>query len=436
MSNICSAPAVIETVRIARLGSRGEGVAKTARGEAFVAGALPGDVVEIEGAGERAALVRIVEPSPDRIAAICPLFGACGGCAVQALAPAAYATWKRGLVVNALAQAGFAEAERLVAPLIDAHGAGRRRATLHVRAAGHGEGLRVVAGFTRARTHDVIDIDACPVLAPALAPAFDIARAIGRILAPLGKPLDVQATATEGGLDIDVRGAGATPEPLRQALVALAGAQSLARLSLHGVALSELHPPRLRMGAAFVVPPPGGFLQATEAGEAALAGLVTEDVGAARRLADLFCGCGPFALRLAARADVTAIDSDEAAIAALDRAARAAGLGRVTAQRRDLFRRPLTEDELAGFDAVVFDPPRAGAEAQARALATSAVETVVAVSCAPGTFARDARLLVAGGYALERVTPVDQFRFSAHVELVALFRKPKKAGKKRGLLSR
>jgi 23S rRNA (uracil1939-C5)-methyltransferase len=427
---------VTEIVRIARLGSRGEGVAATARGLAYVAGALPGETVEIEGAGERAALLRIVEPSPERIGAICPLFGSCGGCAVQTLAGAPYAQWKRGLVVTALAQAGFADAEDRVGALVEAHGAGRRRVTLHVRAHGHGEGLRVIAGFARARSHEIIDIAACPLLAPGLADAFDIAREIGRALAALGKPLDVQATATDGGLDVDLRGAGAIDEALRQALVALAQAEDLARLSLHGVTLSERRPPRLAMGRALVIPPAGGFLQATAAGEAALATRVLDALAGARRIADLFCGCGPFALRLADHAEVTAIDSDAAAIAALDRAARGLGSGRIAAQRRDLFRRPLDVAELQGFDGAVLDPPRAGAREQARMLAASDVERVVAVSCAPGSFARDARLLVEGGYTLESVTPVDQFRFSAHVELVALFRKPKKAGKKRGLLSR
>lgn len=436
MSNSCSGRGVTEIVRIARLGSRGEGVAATARGPAYVAGALPGETVEIEGAGERAALVRVVEPSSARIDAICPLFGSCGGCAVQTLAPARYAAWKRGLVVTALAQAGFADAEERVGALVEAHGAGRRRVTLHVRTHGHGEGLRVIAGFARARSHEIIDIAACPVLAPGLVGAFDIAREVGRLLATLGKPLDVQATATEGGLDVDIRGAGAIDEALRQALVALAREQDLARLSLHGVTLSERRPPRLAMGRALMVPPSGGFLQATATGEAALAARVVEALAGARRIADLFCGCGPFALRLADLAEVTAVDSDEAAIAALDRAARGLGSGRITAERRDLFRRPLAAAELAGFDGVVFDPPRAGAEAQARMLAASEVERVVAVSCAPGTFARDARLLADGGYTMESVTPVDQFRFSAHVELVALFRKPKKAGKKRGLFSR
>lgn len=425
-----------EIVRIARLGSRGEGVAATARGPAYVAGALPGESVEIEGTGERAALLRVVAPSPERIDAICPLFGSCGGCAVQTLAGAPYAAWKRGLVVTALAQAGFADAEQLVGALVEAHGAGRRRVTLHVRAHGHGEGLRVIAGFARARSHEIIDIAACPVLAPTLSGAFDIARRIGRVLAALGKPLDVQATATDSGLDVDIRGAGAIDETTKQALVTLAQAEDLARLSLHGVTLSERRPPRLAIGRALVVPPPGGFLQATAAGEEALATRVVAALAGARRIADLFCGCGPFALRLAGQAEVTAIDADEAAIAALDRAARGLGSGRIAAQRRDLFRRPLTAAELAGFDGVVFDPPRAGAQEQARMLAASEVERVVAVSCAPGTFARDARLLAEGGYMLESVTPVDQFRFSAHVELVALFRKPKKAGKKRGLFSR
>jgi 23S rRNA (uracil1939-C5)-methyltransferase len=173
------------------------------------------------------------------------------------------------------------------------------------------------------------------------------------------------------------------------------------------------------MGRAAVALPPGAFLQATAAGEEVLAGLVAAHVGDARTVADLFAGVGPFALRLAEHARIMAADSDEPAIAALREAAKAPGLKPIAAERRDLFRRPFAAKELARLDALVFDPPRQGAEAQAREIAASAVPKVVAVSCNPATFARDARILIAGGYRFTALTPVDQFRYSAHVEIVA-----------------
>jgi 23S rRNA (uracil1939-C5)-methyltransferase len=396
-------------------------VIESAEGPIYAAYALPGELVDVQGDGERAALIEVIEASPHRVAPICPLFEVCGGCAVQHLAAQPYAAWKRGLVVAALTQAGLdssTEMETLVAPLVDAHGAGRRRATIHARASGRGEGLRVIAGFMRARSHEVIDVAACPILAPGLGRAFDVARAIARVLAPLGKPLDVQATATENGLDVDVRGAGALADELRRVIAA------------------ERRPPTLAMGAARVIPPGGSFLQATQAGEEALAALTLDAVGGAKRVADLFCGCGAFALRLAQRAEIVAADSQPEAIAALERAARQPGLRRIRAQTRDLFRRPLRAEELNGLDAVVFDPPRAGASAQAAQIAASDVALVVGVSCHPGSFARDATILREGGFTLTRVTPVDQFRHSAHVELVGVFAKAKPARKKRGLLSR
>jgi 23S rRNA (uracil1939-C5)-methyltransferase len=444
--------------RVERLGSRGEGVVEGPRGPIYAAYALPGELIDVQGEGDRAALVEVIDPSPDRVPAICPFFGICGGCAVQTLATGPYAEWKRGLVATALAQAGLS-AE--VAPLVDAHGEGRRRVTIHARARGNwarenltggttarettaretraqgtGAAARVVAGFTRARSHEIVDLPGCPILAPGLAGAFEAARAIGRLLAALDKPLDVQATQTENGLDVDVRGAGPLPDDLRRDMTALADALDLARLSHHGLTLAERRPPTLLMGRARVAPPGGGFLQATALGEETLAALAREAVGSAKRVADLFSGCGAFALRLAETAEVLALDSDAAAIAALDRGKRIVGLRRVEATARDLFRRPLSAAELRPFEAVVFDPPRAGAAAQASEIAQSEVPTVVAVSCHPGSFARDAAILTAGGYRLQRVTPVDQFRYSAHVELVGVFAKPKPKAKKRGLLSR
>jgi 23S rRNA (uracil1939-C5)-methyltransferase len=429
----------VTRARVARLGSRGEGVIESAEGPIYAAYALPGELVDVQGEGERAALIEVIEASRHRVAPICPLFEACGGCAVQHLAAQPYAAWKRGLVVAALTQAGLGsstEMEALVAPLVDAHGAGRRRATIHARASGRGEGVRIIAGFMRARSHEVIDGAACPILAPGLERAFDVARAIARVLAPLGKPLDVQATATENGLDIDVRGAGALADELRREMIALAERLDLARLTHHGVIVAERRPPTLAMGAARVIPRGGSFLQATQAGEEALATLILDAVGGAKRVADLFCGCGAFALRLAQRAEIVAADSQPEAIAALERATRQPGLRRIRAETRDLFRRPLRAEELNGLDAVVFDPPRAGASAQAAQISASDVPLVVGVSCHPGSFARDATILREGGYALTRVTPVDQFRHSAHVELVGVFAKAKPARRKRGLLSR
>jgi 23S rRNA (uracil1939-C5)-methyltransferase len=407
-----------ERLTIARLGHRGDGVAETAEGPVFVPYTLPGEVVEVEpfpGHPDRRHLLSVETPSAERIAPVCPHFGVCGGCQTQHWDFARYRDWKRGLVVNALRQAGL---EAPVGELIDAHGAGRRRAVLHARRSGH-DVLEV--GFAAYRAHHVISIDRCPVLAPALDGAIPAAWALSEALGALKKPLDIQVTATETGLDVDIRGSGALPPQRAGALARLAETHRLARLTRHGELIAQRAAPTLRMGKALLVLPPGAFLQATAEGEAVLARLVRQHAGAAKDVADLFCGVGPFALRLAEHARVTAADSEAGAIAALREAAKVSGLKPVTAEERDLFRRPLVPQELKRFDAVVFDPPRQGAEAQARQLAASRVPLVVAVSCNPATLARDARILVDGGFRLTEVTPVDQFRHSAHVETVAKF---------------
>jgi 23S rRNA (uracil1939-C5)-methyltransferase len=279
-------------------------------------------------------------------------------------------------------------------------------------------------GFAALKAHRVVAIDRCPILAPGLDGAIESAWAIAEALAGTRKPLDIQVTATDTGLDVDVRGSGPLTAARVGELAAIADRRRLARLTRHGEMVAQRTKPMLRIGRTELMLPPGAFLQATAAGEAVLARLVATYCAGARTVADLFCGVGPFALRLAERARITAADNDVAAIAALQRAATGAqGLKPIEALGRDLFRRPFVPVELKRFDAVVFDPPRQGAEAQAHALAGSAVATVVAVSCNPGTFARDARILIDGGYRLVRVTPVDQFLYSAHVELVACFQR-------------
>jgi 23S rRNA (uracil1939-C5)-methyltransferase len=365
---------------------------------------------------DRRLLSRIEHPSAARIAPFCRYFGACGGCAIQHWQPAAYRAWKRGIVVDTLVHAGI---ECAVDELVDAHGAGRRRITVHARRDADGE-LRI--GFAAASSHAIVAIDHCPILDPALRGALDAARALAEVLKPTTKPLDIQITATEGGLDVDVRGSGPLPSAVIATLSRVAEQHRLARLTRHGELVLMRTPPAIAIGTARVTLPPGSFLQATGAGEDALAALVAAHCQRAKHVADLFCGVGPFALRLAAKSRISAFDSDAGAVTALQKAATAtSGLKPVKAETRDLFRRPLMPQELRDYDTVVFDPPRQGAQAQVTQLAASKIPVVVAVSCNVATFARDARILIDGGYGIEGVTPVDQFRHTPHVELVARF---------------
>ena len=407
-----------EVLKIAEVGHRGDGVAQTLQGPLFVSFVLPGEKVVVEpvvGAIDRRRLVAIETKNPDRIAPVCQHFGRCGGCALQHWADAPYREWKRNLVSTALAAGVQADVE----PLVDAHGEGRRRVVLHAR---RGQDGLMRVGFSMSRAHEIIAIDACPVLSPALDGALDVARALAALVASANKPIDIQVTATDTGLDVDLRGTGKLTPAAQTALTGAAARLRLARLTRHGELIMQALPPRIVIGKATVLLPTAAFLQATARGEAVLAELIEEHLSGAKRVADLFAGVGPFALRLAQCARVHAVDSDAGAINALTTAVRnTSGLKAVTSEIRDLFRAPVSAAELRGYDAVVFDPPRQGAAAQARELAASRVPIVVAVSCNTATFARDARTLIDGGYHLRRVTPVDQFRYSAHVEIVALF---------------
>ena len=408
-----------ERLSIVRLGHRGDGVADATE-PIYVPYTLPGETVEVEdwpGHPDRRQLLRVEAASPDRIATICPHFGVCGGCAVQHWAWDLYRAWKRDLVVSALETAGLATA---VDDLIDAHGDGRRRAVFHARRGTH---AILSVGFAAALAHHIVPIDRCPILAPALDGALAAAWAIAQALEATSKPLDIAATATDNGLDIDVRGSGPLTADIGLVLAPIAERHRLVRLTRHSELVAQRAAPTIRIGRASLHLPPGAFLQATVEGEAALARHVVAHLGAAKTVADLFCGIGPFALRIAEFARVIAVDSDEGAIAALAKAARTPGLRPIEAKARDLFRRPLVAPELRGMDAVVFDPPRQGAQAQARELAKSAVPLIVAVSCNAATFARDAKILVEGGYRLTNVTPIDQFRYSPHVEIVARFQR-------------
>jgi 23S rRNA (uracil1939-C5)-methyltransferase len=416
----------LEELTIVALDPHGQGVAANGT---VVPGALPGERMLVRIAGKQAEIIEALSAAPERAEPICPWYGRCGGCAAQHMSDRLYRQWKRGLVVEALRREGVA-AE--IGELVDAHGAGRRRATFHARFP-HGQPDEI--GFMRARSHDIIAIDDCPLFSPGMAGAIGAARALSGDLRGLMKPLDIGVTATLDWLDVDLRGPGPLERAEAQKLVRTADALDLARVSNHGEVVIERRPPRVAFGEALVKLPPGGFLQATDAGETLLADFAERAFSDSKRVADLFCGAGAFALRLARRRDVFAADADAAAIAALSRAAATTpGLRKLTAETRDLFRRPLRPEELAAFDAALIDPPRAGALEQSRALAASSLPLVVSISCNAATFARDARILIEGGFRIEAVTPLDQFRFSPHVEIAAVFRRPRPKARARRLL--
>lgn len=399
---------------IIRLGHQGDGIAE---GPVFAPMTLPGEVVSGTLDGSRLRDLRIVTPSEHRVTAPCRHYKSCGGCQLQHASDDFVADWKVGVVRQALAAQGL---ETDFRPIVTSPPNTRRRASLSVKRTKKG----AMAGFHARGSDVIIQIPDCQLLDPRLMAAIPVAERLATIGGSRKGELSVLVTLSEPGLDIAVTGGKVLDEPLRLALSAETETHRLARLAWDGEVIGQREPPVQRFGRALVVPPPGAFMQATPEGEAALLGAVTDIVGDAAQVADLFSGCGTFALPLAERAEVHAVEGDAAMVAALDLGWRqAGGLKKVTHEARDLFRRPLMPDELRKSDAVVIDPPRAGAEAQVRELAGSDVPVIAFVSCNPVTFARDARILVQAGYQLHWIQVVDQFRWSSHVELVACLKR-------------
>ncbi|MER9867002.1 class I SAM-dependent RNA methyltransferase [Mesorhizobium sp. M0136] len=405
---------------IARLGSQGDGIAETETGEVFIPFALPGEVVTAARGKDRATLMSVLEASPLRVDPPCRHFGACGGCAVQHLETEAYHRWKHEKVVHALKSRGIACDVGAMVPCAPHT---RRRVVFTARRSEAG----MQFGFVRALSSEIISIEECPISLPQIVAALDRLRMLAGLICTTTKSFHMAVTVTGSGLDVAVHDSGKLGENQRRVASNFVIAEGLARLSIDGEIIIEPKKPVVLFDGVAVAVPPGAFLQATEAAEQAMANIVGQHFARAKKVADLFAGCGSFALRLAARSEVHAVEGDAAALAALDRAFRfASGLKRVTGERRDLFRRPLTFKELNAFDGVVFDPPRAGAEDQSKQIARSDVPLVAAVSCNPATLARDLRILLDGGYALKSVIPIDQFLWSPHVEAVALLEKPKR----------
>ena len=407
-----------QALDIVRLGAQGDGIAETPSGPVYVPYALPGEQVLVEQRGDRARLVAVVSAGPDRVAPPCRHFTHCGGCALQHLERTSYLAFKREQVVAAFAARGI---DAPVAHVVSVGLGARRRATFSARRTGRG----IVLGFHEAKTNEIVDLQECPVTASAIVRALP---GLKRLVEPLAsRRLHVRLTVTlaANGLDVAIEDfPGELGPEARERLARDAAACNLARVTLAGDTLYQSTVPAVRFGPANVVLPPRAFLQAAPAAEAEMVRLASAAVGGAKRVADLFCGLGTFTFPLAVGASVLAVDGDRQAIAALESAAkRTPGLKPIEAKGRDLFREPLSVKELERIDAVVFDPPRAGAAAQAAVLAASRVQTIVAVSCNPATLARDTRILIDGGYTLERVTPIDQFLYSPHIEAVAVLRR-------------
>ncbi len=412
------AKAELRELEVLRVGTQGDGVAE---GPVYVPFTLPGERVRAKAQAGRGELVEVLTPSADRQAPPCPHFFACGGCALQHWAQPPYLAWKAELIAEALSREGL-EAE-ILPPVACAPGT-RRRLALHARPGRPGEAR---LGYKARGSWALVDIEVCPIADPRLVASFPALRRLAAAFLehPRSAPT-LHVTWTETGVDVDVTGVerrtGGLSADAQLRAAEAAEAAGFARVTLAGEILYQAGRPSVRLGQAVVALPPGAFLQATRDAERAMGDFVLDAAAGAERVADLFCGVGTFTFRLAERARVLAADASAEAIAALSAAvAGAPGLKPIAAEARDLFRRPVLAEELKGVQAVVFDPPRAGASAQAAQIAASRAGRAIGVSCNPATFARDARILVDGGFTLERVLPVDQFLWSPHVELVGVF---------------
>lgn len=402
-------------IEIARLGAKGDGCGDISGQLVFVPYALPGENWRLHDEHWQR-----LSDSEDRVEPVCPHFGTCGGCVAQHMSDRLYRDWKLDAVRQAFSHQGI----QVEPELADAFPvASRRRCSLTAKKTRSG----IVLGFLEARSHVVVDLKTCAVLLPEITNKLGPLRQIADLCGVQGGTLRFDVLATRSGLDISV--AGDTVElgqDLRVQLAKLSSGSGFARLIVADHEIAQLQVPMVSCSGVDVAVHPHSFLQAVEAAEAALTSLVVGHCGKAKVVGDLFCGIGTFAFALAQKSKVVAFDSDRPSIETLCAARdQAQKLKPIEARVRDLFREPLSRKELEDFDCVVFDPPRAGAEGQARMLAKSSVPKVIAVSCNPGTLARDVRHLLDGGYQLDSLSCVDQFRFSAHIECVASLSRPR-----------
>lgn len=402
-------------ISIDRLGHLGDGIAIGETGPIYAPGFLPGEVVEGDLVKDTLVGGKIVTPSVDRVKPPCPHARSCGGCLMQHAGDDFVAHWKAGIVKGALSGQGL---EAVFRPMVTSPARSRRRATLTGRKTKGG----ALMGFHARASDTIVEVPNCQLLHPDLVAAFPALEDLVKMGGSRTTEVQLTITRSLAGADVAVTGGKPLDAPMQMEMARLCEAAKIARLTWNGETVALRAAPMQRFGRALVAPPPGAFLQATAEGESALLQAVALAIGAARKVVDLFAGSGTFSIPLAERAEVHAVEGEATMTAALEKGARnAEGLKRLTVETRDLFRRPLEPDEFKGVEAVVIDPPRAGAEAQVDRLAATKVPVIAYVSCNPVTFARDAKVLIAAGYRLDWVQVVDQFRWSSHVELAARF---------------
>lgn len=422
-------PTKTVTATVEAIGLKGDGLTHIDGKRVFVETAAAGDVAELEllsdtDEGTHARIVKLVTPSPDRTTPPCPHFEQCGGCSLQHLNAEAYLALKTRMVVEPLERRGIHKT-------LDGHFITpphtRRRATLVARY----QSGKLVLGYHMRRSHTVVDVQTCTILHPALEAHLPALRHTLADLIAIGNSATVQLTHSPNGSDILLTlPTKHLTAPQRKALQQFAAAENLSRLSWtpediteKPEALAVLKTPKQVFAGVEIIPQPAGFLQASIDAETFMTETLLKHLPKrAKTVADLFCGSGTFTFPLAKRAKVLAVESDSTALKTLQEGSKNAGMAdRIKTEARNLFHEPLSTLELNQFDAVVFDPPRAGANAQAQQMAKSNVPLLLAISCNPQTFAKDAETLTRGGYKLDKLYMVDQFLWSTHVEVMAVF---------------
>ncbi len=402
-------------LEIDELGAKGDGVATDGT---FVPFTLPSDVVEIDDEVENHQILppsSIVRASPFRVEPVCKHFGVCGGCALQHFEQGEYLKWKRQLVVDAFSSVGI---ETEIDPCMPIPTNSRRRATFSAITTAAG----TIFGFLGRQSHEIIDIAECPILVTDISSQFEVLRELAGLSVPASEQVKLSVLACENGLDIALEAPTTLSERRRKAIIDWAITGHQVRVSYAGEIIIQTIIPQLTIGAAILTPPPGSFVQAVGDAEKQMAGLITAHLKKSKRVIDLFSGVGTFALHLLPKSIVHAVEFEKAALSSLENSQKSmTGTKTLTIEPRDLDRRPLQASELEAYTGAIFDPPRAGAEVQVRELAKSRITKIAAVSCNPTTLARDAKILIDAGYKLIKVTPIDQFLYSAHVEVVALF---------------
>ncbi len=400
---------------IDHVGVRGDGIAQNDQGPIYIPFTLKGEHVSANVSNSRGDVLQILDASPSRVTPICKHFGECGGCATQHMNAETYSDWKLSIVKDALQKADI---DTPIEMISDCQVGERRRVTLTANKTNKGTEL----GYHKAASNQLIAIEECPVATRRIVDHLSHINDVARIVTLHSKPAHLTITALDNGLDIAISAESKIGESEIQAVIKkVVAGRVIKRLAFNDQTLVETEALTTSFGDITVYPPSGSFLQASKRAELLMVDIVSKHLKSSKKVADLFSGCGTFTFPLAKKSQVHAVEMSGAALNTIDNAFRIQqGLKQITTERRDLARRPLMRDELKHFQGVVFDPPRAGAETQAKQLARSVVKKIAAVSCNPITLARDLTILTGGGFKIKSITAIDQFLFSAHVEVVAL----------------